>query len=119
MADKHKALENLVGEDVVGAILAYEEMTVRDRVEALWYLIDHADLNEKCMRMMLTENFTPMLECMREANKLQTLGGGYDDDWVNDKAAELYLKKFPEEAEKDELPEEIKEEKKNKFYTLL
>jgi hypothetical protein len=119
MTDKRKRIANLLKDDAIGAVLLYQEMTVKDRVDALWYIVDNVGNNNKCDEIVIKDNFTPLLECMKEANTLLETENGYDEDWVNEKAAELYLKRFPEEAEKDELPEEVKEDIKNKFYRLL
>lgn len=119
---KGESAFNALSEDGLDAVLVYQSMCIRDRIEALLYLVDEYKFESEQLTMTLRENFTPIFLVLKEANDwVDDNCEEYNDELVIDKAVELYNKKYMENSENEieNLPEEVKEERKNKFYNLL
>jgi hypothetical protein len=105
-----KNYNNFIKDDIIGATCLFNEMSIKDRTNALLYLLDNCDdITENNFKnvMLASEN---LLKCIKIANK--AIQG--DDDKLIEMAVELYLKEFPEET-KTQAPYNVVDE----FYLLI
>lgn len=122
---KEEQYKDFIEDDIVGAIIMFQQMSVPNRIKAVLYLLDNIDVQAKNVRNLLKDNVgKELLMMIRTANKEHY--DGKSDDGVIAAASELYYEKYPDErpteleaVEINEEIEELEKEKVKNFYRLL
>lgn len=131
---KEEKYEEFIENDIIGAILMFQEMSVPNRIKAVLYILDNISCMDGNVRTLLKDNVgKDILLAIRTANKdwspsdFEGETSAEREELANQKlikeASELYYKKYPAERptelEVEEIKEEVEEKELKNFYRLL
>ena len=129
--------EEMIENDIISAILVFQEMSIPNRIKAVLYILDNLDVCGENMGCLLKDNIgAELLMLIRAANKgwsknvEKFKSQGLESSEANisannqliEDAAEMYYKKYPNERPVDIITEDIiaeEEVKVKNFYRLL